>query len=162
MTEAAGDPSEGREMGAEVKAAVALLTAAGWGCVLPDGEPIPTDMSSVWVNRQPRAKRHHILHPIKRRRLCDGGPDGRSDQNYACLDNAFLDSVGNGLLPCLDCALVAAKAITGIDAEGLRATLRWYADRTAECRLVHSGGDDGRAALAADGGKRAREALGDV
>ena len=41
----------------------------------------------------------------------------------------------------------------------LRAALEWYRDRTAECRLIHSGGDAGRAALSADGGKRAREAL---
>jgi len=37
--------------------------------------------------------------------------------------------------------------------------LEWYAEQTRLCRLVHSGGDAGRNALADDGGKRANAAL---
>lgn len=37
--------------------------------------------------------------------------------------------------------------------------LEWYAEHARLCRLIHSEGDKGRSALAADGGKRAREAL---
>jgi hypothetical protein len=42
---------------------------------------------------------------------------------------------------------------------GLVEALEWYAEQTRLCRLIHSEGDAGRNALAADGGKRAREAL---
>lgn len=42
---------------------------------------------------------------------------------------------------------------------GLVEALRWYEDRAAGCRLIHSGGDADRQALDADGGKRARAAL---
>jgi len=37
--------------------------------------------------------------------------------------------------------------------------LRWYAEQARLCRLIHSEGDAGRNALAADGGQRARDAL---
>lgn len=37
----------------------------------------------------------------------------------------------------------------------LIATLEWYGEQARLCRLIHSGGDSGRQALAADGGKRA-------
>lgn len=40
-----------------------------------------------------------------------------------------------------------------------REALEWYAEQTRLARLIHSGGDEGRHALAADGGKRARAAL---
>jgi hypothetical protein len=41
----------------------------------------------------------------------------------------------------------------------LRAALEWYGEQSRLCRLIHSEGDAGRNALAADGGKRAKEAL---
>ena len=41
----------------------------------------------------------------------------------------------------------------------LEAELAWYGEQARLCRLIHSEGDAGRNALAADGGKRAREAL---
>lgn len=41
----------------------------------------------------------------------------------------------------------------------LEAALAWYGEQARLCRLVHSGGDEGRRALAADGGKRARDLL---
>ncbi|MNU26963.1 hypothetical protein D3C71_153470 [compost metagenome] len=41
----------------------------------------------------------------------------------------------------------------------LREALAWYGDNARLARLVHSGGDLGRHALAADGGKRARAIL---
>ncbi len=41
----------------------------------------------------------------------------------------------------------------------LEAALAWYRDQSTLCRLVHSGGDAGRHALAADGGNRARAVL---
>ena len=44
--------------------------------------------------------------------------------------------------------------------ERLRAALEWYAEQARLCRLIHREGDAGRKALDADGGKRAREALG--
>lgn len=37
--------------------------------------------------------------------------------------------------------------------------LRWYEEQARLCRLIHSEGDAGRNALAADGGQRARAAL---
>lgn len=44
--------------------------------------------------------------------------------------------------------------------ERQRATLDWYADKAKSCRLIGAGGDEARAALHDDGGRRAREALG--
>jgi hypothetical protein len=41
----------------------------------------------------------------------------------------------------------------------LREELAWYGEQARLCRLIHSEGDAGRAALDADGGKRARAAL---
>ena len=41
----------------------------------------------------------------------------------------------------------------------LEAELAWYGEQVRLCRLIHSEGDAGRHALAADGGKRARAAL---
>lgn len=41
----------------------------------------------------------------------------------------------------------------------LEAELSWYGEQTRLCRLIHSEGDAGRHALAADGGKRARQVL---
>ena len=41
----------------------------------------------------------------------------------------------------------------------LRDALAWYAEQARLCRLIHSEGDAGRNALAADGGERARAAL---
>jgi hypothetical protein len=41
----------------------------------------------------------------------------------------------------------------------LRETLAWYGDNARLARLVHSGGDPGRHALAGDGGKRAQAML---
>ena len=43
--------------------------------------------------------------------------------------------------------------------EELEAALTWYGEQSRLCRLVHSGGNDGRHNLAYDGGKKAREAL---
>lgn len=43
--------------------------------------------------------------------------------------------------------------------DDLAETLRWYAEQARLCRLIHSEGDAGRNALAADGGAKAREAL---
>lgn len=44
------------------------------------------------------------------------------------------------------------------DAELVEALL-WYENNVAGCRLIHSGGDAHRNALAEDGGRRAAEAL---
>ncbi|MFM7009063.1 MAG: hypothetical protein ACKO0Z_06970 [Betaproteobacteria bacterium] len=41
----------------------------------------------------------------------------------------------------------------------LEETLAWYGEQARLCRLIHSGGDEGRHALANDGGKRAKETL---
>lgn len=41
----------------------------------------------------------------------------------------------------------------------LEEALTWYAEQARLCRLIHSEGDAGRNALAADGGERARAAL---
>ena len=43
--------------------------------------------------------------------------------------------------------------------EGLIEALEWYGEQARLCRLIHSEGDAGRTALAADGGKRATAAL---
>jgi hypothetical protein len=41
----------------------------------------------------------------------------------------------------------------------LKEALEWYGENARLCRLIHSGGDAGRQALAADGGARARAVL---
>ena len=43
----------------------------------------------------------------------------------------------------------------------LREALEWYGEQARLCRLIHSEGDAGRAALSEDGGKCARAALGE-
>lgn len=43
--------------------------------------------------------------------------------------------------------------------ERLRGALEWYGEQARLARLIHSEGDIGRHALAADGGKRARAVL---
>ena len=43
--------------------------------------------------------------------------------------------------------------------ERLRMALEWYGENARLCRLIHSEGDKGRYALAADGGNRARAAI---
>lgn len=43
----------------------------------------------------------------------------------------------------------------------LREALEWYGEQARLARLIHSEGDSGRHALASDGGRRARAALGD-
>jgi hypothetical protein len=43
----------------------------------------------------------------------------------------------------------------------LESVLRWYGEQARLARLIHSEGDEGRHALAADGGKTARETLKD-
>jgi len=55
----------------------------------------------------------------------------------------------------------AAALIESLSAEreGMREALEWYGEQARLARLVHSEGDAGRNALAADGGKRARAAL---
>lgn len=62
----------------------------------------------------------------------------------------------------LGCAADAAAAkLMSIDDRiaKLEAELSWYGEQTRLCRLIHSEGDAGRHALAADGGKRARQVL---
>ena len=49
----------------------------------------------------------------------------------------------------------AVRAIVGPLVEALQ----WYREQGHLCRLIHSGGDTGRNALAQDGGKRATAAL---
>lgn len=41
----------------------------------------------------------------------------------------------------------------------LEGALGWYGEQAGLCRLIHSGGDAGRAALSSDGGSRARALL---
>lgn len=64
-------------------------------------------------------------------------------------------------IPASDLRKEAADRIEAAEAERdrLRAVLIWYENNAAGCRLIHSGGDAHRAALAADGGNRARAAL---
>lgn len=51
----------------------------------------------------------------------------------------------------------AADALDARDAtiKELREALDWYGEQARSARLIHSGGDAGRQALIADGGKRA-------
>ena len=55
----------------------------------------------------------------------------------------------------------AISEVRRLEAErdALRAALEWYGEQARLARLVHSGGDAGRHALANDGGNRARAAL---
>jgi hypothetical protein len=43
--------------------------------------------------------------------------------------------------------------------ERLREALKWYGEQARLARLIHSEGDAGRNALAADGGEKARASL---
>ena len=52
-----------------------------------------------------------------------------------------------------DLAVASAKLVIVVGA------LAWYEKQASLCRLIHSGGDQGRAFLAADGGLIAHEAL---
>ncbi len=54
--------------------------------------------------------------------------------------------------PTMTDALAAQQAV-------MRQALEWYQEQARLCRLIHSEGDAGRNALAADGGRRARAAL---
>lgn len=45
---------------------------------------------------------------------------------------------------------------------GMREALEWYGEQARLARLIHSGGEAGRHALAADGGKRARAVLSET
>lgn len=56
-------------------------------------------------------------------------------------------------------SLVAERDAAHARAERLEGALSWYGEQVRLCRLIHSGGDAGRHALADDGGKRARAAL---
>ena len=60
-----------------------------------------------------------------------------------------------GVLLCDNTALELAHQVLR-----LRAVLEWYGENARLARLIHSEGDKGRHALSDDGGKRAREALG--
>jgi hypothetical protein len=71
-------------------------------------------------------------------------------------------------LPFYGCTDADGKLVTGLfhDARALSAiaaevvgTLKWYGEQARLARLIHSEGDAGRHALAADGGKRAAAAL---
>ena len=46
--------------------------------------------------------------------------------------------------------------------EELAEALRWYGEQSRLARLIHSEGDAGRHAIAADGGKRAAAALAKI
>lgn len=56
-------------------------------------------------------------------------------------------------------ALANAPLSSSRGEQGWRETLEWYAEQSRLSRLIHSEGDAGRHALAADGGKRARAVL---
>ena len=58
---------------------------------------------------------------------------------------------------CEEACLAERRALDRV--EELEGVLRWYAEQTAGCRLVHSGGDKYRNALSNDGGERAAAAL---
>jgi hypothetical protein len=55
--------------------------------------------------------------------------------------------------------LVADRDLLRARVEELEKALAWYGEQARLCRLIHSEGDAGRNALAADGGARARVAL---
>lgn len=62
----------------------------------------------------------------------------------------------------LKCPFAAGKELRTTTAPAqseVEAALAWYGEQARLARLIHSEGDAGRHALAADGGKRAREAL---
>ena len=56
----------------------------------------------------------------------------------------------------------AAASIDALEVQNarLREATEWYGEQSRLARLVHSGGDAGRHAIAKDGGMRARIALG--
>ena len=76
---------------------------------------------------------------------------------------------GSGCDPIIDAirALATPDQIAALAAERAKLdkaveVLRWYADQTRLCRLIHSEGDAGRNALAADGGTKARAVLAEI
>ncbi len=65
---------------------------------------------------------------------------------------------------CLECNAEYEQESAGLEAAlqriaALAAELAWYGEQARLCRLIHSEGDAGRNALAADGGKRAQAVL---
>jgi hypothetical protein len=52
-----------------------------------------------------------IQSPKTRVFLCDGAQPDRRGGHYAGLDNAYLDSVSNGIYPCKACLSVAMTAM---------------------------------------------------
>lgn len=71
---------------------------------------------------------------------------------------AAYDTVKMALYRAEERSRVAEAKLAERDAV-LAEALAWYAEQARLCRLIHSGGDAGRNALAADGGQRARAAL---
>lgn len=76
-------------------------------------------------------------------------------------DERLKDIVERRLLYAFDaaCNPTPASPDRGDEVERLREALAWYGEQARLARLIHSGGDAGRHALADDGGKRARSAL---
>lgn len=58
-----------------------------------------------------------------------------------------------------DLRAALSPSAAACECEALRTELTWYGEQARLARLIHSEGDAGRNALAADGGKRARQAL---
>lgn len=77
-----------------------------------------------------------------------GGPRETDDEFLERVGRGDHDGPGGSRQP---------NASNGVSA--LREALEWYGEQARLARLIHSEGDAGRHALAADGGKRAREVL---
>ncbi len=79
--------------------------------------------------------------------------------NKAGLRDALIEAHAQGFATP-DEARTASR-IAELEAENtmLRDALAWYGEQARLCRLIHSEGDAGRQALAADGGKRAQAEL---
>ena len=87
---------------------------------------------------------------------------------YAAAFNCFREAMAWGCEPedAMASALEEYRSASYAELSRLRsshtalvAALEWYGEQSRLCRLIHSEGDAGRNALAADGGERARAAL---
>lgn len=105
-----------------------------------------------------------LVEKLKRfayKRLTDN--NGNYTLCQVCGESSYVDGADSPDFPhSVACVLTNLPAATRQhleSAEGMKEALEWYGEQSRLARLIHSGGDSGRNALATDGGERARAAL---
>lgn len=84
---------------------------------------------------------------------------GTVTSGYAGLSHGEVDDETRPVVEMLARHRLASSNPPPVRADVLEEALRWYGEQARLARLIHSEGDAGRHALAADGGKRALAAL---